>query len=634
MQGAVTFDAQAYNFTRVVNEVTDYAIVLLDPTGHIQSWNAGAARITGYQSNEIIGAHFRGMYTSEDLEKEVPITALEEARQGGKSRHEGWHIRKDGSRFWGNIEITALHDDHRNVIGFVKICRDYTDRKLAEDELQSHAQKLEKLEDKFRSLLESAPDAMVIVDETGVIQLVNAQTESMFGYSREDLIGKTVELLMPDRYEKAHYGHRYHFFTSPKVRQMGEGFELFGKKSSGQEFPVEISLSPLETDEGRLVSAAIRDITNRKKAEEKFRNLLEAAPDAIIIVNDKGVIQLVNVQTEKLFGYHRSEIIGKRIEMLMPERYQGSHQDHRTNYFGRPKVRQMGSGLELFGKRKNGEEFPLEISLSPLETEEGMLVSSAIRDISEKKRLENEIREANINLEKKVQQRTMELEVKNKELAQFAYVASHDLQEPLRTTSSFVELLREKCYGRLDGEADQFIDYIIQASDRMRTLINDLLEYSRIGRKTSLQIVNCQTILSEVMADLDNSIKEQEAVITSTELPVINGYATELKQLFQNLISNSVKFRNKNSPPQIHIRAHKKDEYWEFAVQDNGIGIEAKHKDRIFVIFQRLHTRTEYEGSGIGLSHCKKIVELHGGRIWVESRPGEGSTFYFTIHAF
>lgn len=631
-QGSSLSNVRDASFSAVVSVVSDYAMVLLDPAGRIESWNTGAEKINGYLPDEIIGSNFRVLYTAEDQQQDLPQFVLQQARDSGQARREGWHVRKDGTRFWGNIEITALHDDNGNLTGFIKITRDYTSRKLEEEELQRHAHKLEKLEDKFRSLLESAPDAMVIVGETGVIQLVNAQAESMFGYSREDLIGKRVELLMPDRYKKEHRLHRFNlFFTGLRAKQLSEGYELFGKKRNGEEFPVEISLSPLVTDEGRLVSAAIRDITNRKRAEEKFRNLLEAAPDAIIIVNERGLIQLVNAQTEKLFGYHRSEIIGKRIELLMPERYRSDHRAHRTDYFVTPKVRQMGSGLELFGRRKNGEEFPLEISLSPLETEEGMLVSSAIRDISDKKRLENEIREANVNLEKKVQLRTVELELKNKELEQFAYVASHDLQEPLRTTSSFVELLREKCYGKLDGEADQFIDYIIQSSDRMRTLINDLLEYSRIGRKISLQVVNCNTILSEVLADLDNAIREQQAVITTGDLPVINGYATELKQLFQNLISNSVKFRKKDILPQIHISAVKKQHNWEFSISDNGIGIEERHMERIFVIFQRLHTRSEYEGSGIGLSHCKKIVELHGGKIWVKSTPGQGSTFYFTI---
>jgi light-regulated signal transduction histidine kinase (bacteriophytochrome) len=287
----------------------------------------------------------------------------------------------------------------------------------------------------------------------------------------------------------------------------------------------------------------------------------------------------------------------------------------------------------LLGRNKNGKEFPVEISLSPLETEDGLLVSAAIRDISEKKKLENQIKEININLEKKVLQRTEELETKNIELEQFAYVASHDLQEPLRTISSFVGFLKEEYYGKMDENADSYLDYIFHAADRMQTLIKDLLDYSRIGRTRVIQEVDCNTIVSDVMADLSSAIEEANAKISITEtLPLVTGYATELKQLFQNLISNSIKFHRDNVPPVITISSQKIPGGWSFSFRDNGIGIEMQHQERIFIIFQRLHNRTEYEGSGIGLSHCKKIVELHGGKIWVESKLDKGSNFQFTIY--
>lgn len=489
------------------------------------------------------------------------------------------------------------------------------------------------MESKAQALLETAPDAMVIVNSFGQIILINVQTEKLFGYKKDELLGQDVEILIPDRFLGKHSGHRKLFFANAKTRTMGEGQELFGKHKSGNEFPVEISLSPLETEEGLLVSAAIRDISQRKKAEEKFRNLLESAPDAIIIVNESGVIQLVNVQTEKMFKYDRAEMVGNKIELLLPVRYNTIHQQHRVNFFRNPKVRQMGEGFDLLGKDKNGKEFPVEISLSPLETEDGVLVSAAIRDISEKKKLENQIREININLEKKVLYRTTELETKNKELEQFAYVASHDLQEPLRTISSFVDFLKEEYQGRLDENADNYLAYISQASERMRILIKDLLDYSRIGRKRIIQEVNCSEILADVLADLSSSIEETKAkVFVSGLLPVVTGYATELKQLFQNLIINSIKFHKENIPPEINIQGERINGGWQFSFKDNGIGIEKKHHERIFIIFQRLHNRTEYEGSGIGLSHCKKIVDLHGGKLWVDSEPGTGSNFQFTIN--
>ncbi|OQP51162.1 PAS domain-containing sensor histidine kinase [Niastella yeongjuensis] len=374
-----------------------------------------------------------------------------------------------------------------------------------------------------------------------------------------------------------------------------------------------------------------RSMLDIEKAQQKFKGLLESAPDAIVIIGEKGKIQLVNKQCENIFGYQKEELIGANMELLLPERFRSMQRDQPRLIHDNPGVRSTDIGLEVLGRRKNGEEFPIEMSLSPLETEEGLLVTAAIRDISEKKRLEKEIREANITLEKKVHKRTAELEIKNKELEQFAYVASHDLQEPLRTTSSFVQLLRKQYYGRLDENADRYIDYVIQSSDRMKTLIKDLLDYSRIGREKQFEPVNCNLALTEVLADLAKVIKENQAEIVAGPLPVVNAFPTELKLLFQNLISNSIKFQKQGVAPHIEISTRKQSGHWHFQFRDNGIGIDKQYQQRIFIIFQRLHNRSVYEGSGIGLAHCKKIVELHGGRIWVESELGMGSTFHFTI---
>jgi PAS domain S-box-containing protein len=366
-----------------------------------------------------------------------------------------------------------------------------------------------------------------------------------------------------------------------------------------------------------------RSIHDIEKAQQKFKGLLESAPDAIVIVGEEGVIHLANKQCENIFGFTKEELIGSNIELLLP---------HGQPLFLRnPSQYVTGTPIELSGRRKNGGEFPVDISLSPLETEEGLLVTAAIRDVSEKKRLEKEIREANVTLEKKVQQRTAELESKNKELEQFAYVASHDLQEPLRTTSSFVELIRKQYHGQLDANADKYIDYVIQASDRMKTLIKDLLDYSRIGREKQFEPVDCNQVFDAVMADLAKVIRENKAVIVAGKLPVVNAFPTELKLLFQNLISNSIKFQRAGIAPRIEISTKKENGYWHFAFRDNGIGIDPQYQHRIFIIFQRLHNRSQYEGSGIGLAHCKKIVELHGGKIWVESEYGNGSTFHFTL---
>ena len=229
---------------------------------------------------------------------------------------------------------------------------------------------MEQLQQPFRDLLESAPDAMVIVNESGEIVLVNSQTEKLFGYSREQLLGGPIERLIPSRFHPQHLVHRQNYCADPDVHPMGAGLELYAMRSDGREFPVEISLSPLKTDDGLLFTAAVRDITDRRKAERKFHGLLESAPDAMVIVDQKGEILLVNSQTEALFGFPRKELLGKQVETLIPPRYHALHGGHREGFFLDPRIRPMGLNLDLFALRKDGTEFPVEISLSPLETEE------------------------------------------------------------------------------------------------------------------------------------------------------------------------------------------------------------------------------------------------------------------------
>jgi PAS domain S-box-containing protein len=468
-------------------------------------------------------------------------------------------------------------------------------------------------ETRFRAVVESAPSGMVMIDRAGNIALVNRETERLFGYARDEIIGKPVELLVPARFRGRHPAFRTDFFANPQTRAMGAGRELYGLRKDGSEIPVEIGLNPIETDEGLFVLASIVDITARKRAEARFRAAVESSPNGMVMIDQTGKIILVNREIERLFGYTRDQLIGEPIERLVPERLRGRHPELRTDFFTTPQARAMGAGRDLFGRRRDGVEIPVEIGLNPIETEEGLFVLASVVDISERKRAEAELRRSNAELE------------------QFAYVASHDLQEPLRMVANYTQLLAKRYRGKLGSDADEFIHFAVDGALRMQQLIADLLAYSRVGtRGKPLAPTDCEAVLARALADLKLTVQQSGAVVTHDPLPTVLGDETQLGQLFQNLLANALKFHGPEAP-RVHVSAEVNEADWRFTVRDNGIGIAPEHTERIFVIFQRLHTAAEYPGTGIGLAICKKIVERHGGRLWVESEPGKGTAFRFTI---
>ncbi|MFP2995883.1 PAS domain S-box protein [Spongiivirga sp. MCCC 1A20706] len=473
----------------------------------------------------------------------------------------------------------------------------------------------------FQLMVDAAPSALILVNKYGKIAYVNTQAESLFMYHRTELIGNDLEMLLPQTAKKKHLGFVNLFFLNPQARVMGEGRELYACKKDGSVFPVEIGLNPIATIDGTLVLAGIIDITERKKASEQLRLVFEAAPTAMIMVNDIGTIQLANKQTQALFGYTQEEIIGQKIELLIPQRYAKQHVDTRNTYLKKPSARIMGEGRELYGLRKDGSEFPIEIGLNPIDTANGKMVSASIIDITNRKKIEEER-----------QKYTHKLETKNKELEQFTYIASHDLQEPVRSIGSLAEILIEDYGDKLDDTGQMSLEFLKNSANRMRDLIKSLLDYSRLGQKNRPENVDVGLLLESVVSDLGQRIKETKASIEIGEMPTMIIYETEVRLLFQNLISNALKFRKPDISPQINIHSKKNKEGYQFTVKDNGIGIEEQFKEKIFVIFQRLHKNEQYEGMGIGLSHCKKIVELHDGKIWAESEYGQGSEFHFTIN--
>lgn len=367
-------------------------------------------------------------------------------------------------------------------------------------------------------------------------------------------------------------------------------------------------------------AAVAQRIAEGESADAPFRIAFEAAPTGMVIVDRQGLIVVVNCQIEQLFGYGRQELIGQPIELLVPVRFREAHRRHRGAFAESPTSRMMGVGRDLYGLRKDGSEFPVEIGLNPSSSATGLSILAVIADISERKRTQEAL-----------VAKMSELQRSNEELEQFAYVASHDMQEPLRMVVSYATLLSERYQGKLDEKADKFIRYAVEGATRMQHLVADLLTYSRVGSQgRPLKPVNAQAVLEKTIEGMRKTIDDSAAKVTYDQLPMVNADSVQLAQLFQNLISNALKF-HREEPPRIHIAAKPAEDKWRFSVQDNGIGIESEHHDRIFQMFQRLHERGKYDGSGIGLTIAKKIIERHRGRIWFESQLGQGTTFFFTL---
>jgi PAS domain S-box-containing protein len=616
-------------------EAAPDAMVVVNQAGEIVLVNVQAERQFGYRRDELVGQRVKSIIPEGFAERLVADATRSTAEALAQQIGMGIELsgrRKDGSEF--PIEIMLSPLESADGILVTAAIRNISARKAAEEHLVQ-------MESRYRGLLEAAPDAMVVVNQAGEIVLVNVQAEIKFGYRRDELLGQKVKNIIPEGFAERLIADAARSTVEALAQQMGMGIELSGRRKDGSEFPIEIMLSPLESDEGILVTAAIRNISARKAAEEhlvqmesRYRGLLEAAPDAMVVVNQAGEIVLVNVQAEKQFGYRRDELLGRKVKSIIPEGFAERLIADATRSVAEALAQQIGMGIELSGLRKDSTEFPIEIMLSPLESADGILVTAAIRNISLRKKSE----EDNAELELRVQERTRQLAVANQvlersniELQQFAYVASHDLQSPLRSICGFVQLLKMEYEGKLDEQAADWIRRTVLATEQMQDLIRGVLAYSRVdSRSRPFMPTPFLDVFNDVVALLEPSIHDAGGQVTCSELPVVMGDRSQFVQLMQNLIGNGLKYHGDKSP-HVQVSAKRNGDEWTFSVRDNGIGIDPKYYERIFEIFKRLHDQKEYPGTGIGLAVCRRVVNRHGGRIWVESEAGQGSVFHFTL---
>ena len=588
--------------------------------------NEAAVRHYGYSRKEFLAMTVNDIRPPEDVPAFFEM--LEEWKQdpwdAKYSSRPLRHWKRDGTNV--DVEVTWRPIIFRGRPAGLVMSRDVTERKRASEKLSELA-----------SIAEFAEYAIIgkALEET--LSSWNPGAEKMYGYSAEEVMGRPISILAPpDRTDEMPS-------ILKKIRQ-GESVAPLETKQltkDGALIDVSVTVSPIKDSAGQVTGASViaRNITELKRAEEelresemRFRSVAQSANEGIISADSAGQIISWNKGAEIIFGYSEEEALGRKLEILMPERFRPAHTKALQALHEGAEPRLSGRTIELAGLKKSGSEFPMELSLGYWKKGEEVFFTGIVRDITDRKRADLQIRKLNVELERRVEERTAELKRSNEELQQFAYVASHDLQEPLRMVSCFTQLLARRYKGRLDADAEEFIAYAVDGAARMHDLLNDLLLYSRVDtRGRPFEAVDCESALNAALDNLRVAVRESGAVVTHGPLPVAMADPPQIVQLFQNLVGNAIKFRRKDARPEVRVEAQLRDGEWRFSVADNGIGFEPRHADRIFVIFQRLHGHGEYPGTGIGLAVCKKIIERHGGKIWAESMPGGGAAFYFTL---
>ncbi len=634
-------EAARERLAAIVDSTND-AIISKTLDGTITAWNPSAERLFGYSASEAIGQPTLMLFPPEQVGEERDLLARI-ARGESVQHYETIRVRKNGSRFHVSVTISPIRDRDGRIVGASKIVRDITEQLAAQRALREAEECFQAMANGIQQLAWMAgPDGSIFWYNQRWYEYTGTAFEQMQGWGWQSVHDPDFLPQVMVRWKTALAAGEPFDMEFPLRRADGK-FRMFLTRcmpvrsaADGQVrwFGTNTDISERKEAEEQLERQAQELAHSREALETQalmLQSVLDSMDEGLVVADERGTFTIWNATAERMIGLGPTEL---PIEQWS-EHYGTFLSDGVTPFPSEqlPLVRAMrgeACNVEIFLRnKKTSAPVWIEASGSPLRSKQGRLRGGvlAMRDITRRKADEREICKLNEGLELRI----AELARSNRELEQFAYVASHDLQEPLRMVASYTQLLAERYRGKLDESADKFINYASEGALRMQVLIQDLLAFSRIGRTgDEREMLDCNRVLQDVTLSLAAAIQESGAIVTAHDLPTVWADRLQMTQLFQNLIGNAIKFR-RNVPPEIVLRAEPSASSWQITVTDNGIGIAPEYAENIFVVFQRLHARTEYPGNGIGLAICKKIVEHYGGKIWVEGRPGLGSTFHFTI---
>jgi PAS domain S-box-containing protein len=600
----------------MIESVKDYALIMLDPGGHIVQWNEGARRLKGYEAHEIIGQHFSRFYPEEVVRAGFPDQELAIARTEGRVQNEGWRLRKDGSRFWADVTISAMRNAKGELLGFVKVTRDLTERERIRRELQDSRAQLQ-------SILDNSPALVFVKDLAGRYQFVNRTYEMVFGQSREHIIGKTpFDLVDRDAALIADGHHRRILETNAPIE-----VEETIAYPDGPHPHLAVKF-PLRDANGKIyaTSGISTDISVTKRMEQiqKERDrFFDLTRDVICVAGFDGYFRTLNPAWENTLGFSMPELLATPFIDFV-------HPDDRTAT--QAEVAKLGEGGETvnFENRYRCKDGSYRwLSWNARAALPQKLIYAAARDITEQK----ESRENIVRLNEDLRSHAAQLETANKELEAFSYSVSHDLRAPVRHIDGFVKMLAKHSGGSFDEQGRRYLEIIADAAHQMGSLIDDLLLFSRMSRADLHPAgVAHNSLVDEAISSLQTETSGRNIRWQIASLPLAQGDPAMLRQVWINLIANAVKYSRPRDPAEIEIGGRDAgDGETIFFVRDNGVGFDMQYVDKLFGVFQRLHRAEEFEGTGIGLANVRRIVSRHGGRTWAESKPNEGSTFYFSL---